>query len=307
VGPQDVLVIVNPVAGRGAALETWRRVETPLAGLFPEHAVRITTARGDAERWAAEWGQQRTGGTVIAVGGDGTVHDVVNGLLHRGVPARLGVIPSGTGNDFARNTGVPTPVAAALERLQQGRPIPVDAGRIRFEGPNGSPGTRVFVNSVSLGVSPRANRIAGSIRRVLPGRICYAVGGVLALLAERAGRYTIASGDRTLFSGRALNITLANGASFGGGMRISPASSPSDGVLDQVVIGNIGRVSALVALSRLYTGTHVGMRGIAVGPIPAEVQIARADGPMLVETDGEDVEAVGVVSIAVLPGAIHLL
>jgi diacylglycerol kinase (ATP) len=293
------------VAARGAEIR--RRVETPLANLFPGLTIRSSQARGDAERWAGEWARAHPDGTVIAVGGDGTVHEVVNGLLGAGETARLGVIPAGTGNDFARNTGVPTAAAAALERLARDRPVPVDAGRIRYVGGGGIPGTRVFVNSASLGVSARANRIAGRIRRVVPGRICYPISGVLGLFGERPGHYTIRSGDRTLFSGRALNVTLANGASFGGGMRISPGSSASDGVLDQVVIEDIGRMAALMALARLYAGTHVRMRGISVTPISEEVQITRADGPMLVETDGEDFETAGALSIEPMRGVIHLL
>ena len=302
-----VLAIVNPVAARGAARSIWRRVETQLARLFPGLTAQSTQARGDAERWAGEWARAHPKGTVIAVGGDGTMHEVVNGLLGAGATARLGVIPAGTGNDFARNTGVPIEAAAALVRLGRGTAVPVDAGRIRFVGAAGIPGVRMFVNSASLGVSARANRIAGRIRQVVPGRICYPISGVLGLMGERAGHYTIRLEDRTLFSGRALNITLANGACFGGGMRISPESSVSDGVLDQVLIGDIGRIAALMALARLYAGTHVRMRGISVAPVSEAVQITRADGPMLVETDGEDFETAGPLSIEPMRGAIRLL
>lgn len=305
--PVRVLAIVNPVSARGAALSIWRRVEAPLAKIFPELTSHLTKARGDAERSAGEWARTHPEGTVIAVGGDGTVHEIVNGLLRESATARLGVIPAGTGNDFARNTGVPTNTRAALERLARGAPIPMDAGRIEFERADGLPGMRVFVNSASLGISPRANQIAAKMPRALPGWIRYPLGGVLALLTRRSGHYTIRSGDRTLFSGRALNLTLANGACFGGGMRISPASSMSDGVLEQVLIGDIGRIAALLALSRLYAGTHVGMRGISVSPFSERMQISRADGLMLVETDGEDFEAVGVLAIEPMRGAIRLL
>lgn len=305
--PPGVLAIVNPVAARGAALSTWRQVETPLTQLFPGLAIRTTQARGDAERWAGEWARAHPDGTVVAVGGDGTMHEVVNGLLGAAATTSIGMIPAGTGNDFARNTGVPTAAHAALERLGRNIPVSVDAGRIRFETATGIPGLRWFVNSASLGVSARANRIAGRIRRLVPGRICYPISGVLGLIGERAGQYTIRSSDRTTFSGRALNVTLANGASFGGGMRISPASSTSDGILDQVVIGDIGRIPALLALTRLYAGTHVRMRGISVAPVSTEVEITRADGPMLVETDGEDFETAGPVFIEPVRGAIRLL
>ena len=160
---------------------------------------------------------------------------------------------------------------------------------------------------MSVGVSPRANHIAGTIRRLLPGRMCYALGGLLALMVERAGRYTVSSADGVHHDGRALNITLANGASFGGGMLISPASSVSDGALDQVLIGDIGRISALIALSRLYAGTHVGMRGISVTPVRDAVHIRRTDGNLLIEADGEEFEGSSELSVEILPGAVQLL
>ena len=307
VGPNEALVIVNPTASRGAAARLWPRLAPLVARRFPDLTVRTTQAPGDAEHWAGEWAQTHPVHPVLAVGGDGTVHEVVNGLLRAGPSARLGVIPAGTGNDFARNTGIPSDPGAAVERLSQGRLVPVDAARLEYVSPGGVPRTRVFINSTSVGVSPRANHVAGTIRRILPGRIGYALGGVLALITEGAGNYTVTSSGRTLYSGRALNITLANGACFGGGMRISPASMVSDGVLDLVVIGDIGRPRALLALSRLYAGTHVHMGGIGVTPAKGTVHIRRGDGTMLIEADGEEFEATSALSVNILPGAIQVL
>jgi len=246
---------------------------------------------------------------VLAYGGDGTVHEVVNGLLSGdgGGPSRLGIIPAGTGNDVARNSGIPADAEAAIARLAPERPRPVDAARIRFHSREGLSRTRFFINSTSVGVSPVANHIAARVRRVLPGKICYALGGVLALIAESAGSYTVTSGEATLFSGPALNLTLANGASFGGGMRISPASEVSDGTLDLVVIGAIGRIRALLALSRLYAGTHVRMGGIRVVPARQPVHLRRADRAMLIEADGEEFEAGNDLWVDILPGAVQLL
>lgn len=269
--------------------------------------MRTTQAPGDAERWAAEWNLEQPGRPVIAVGGDGTVHEVVNGLLGGGGPALLGIIPAGTGNDVARNSGIPARPESAVERIVRNNPVPVDAGRLRFTEPAAAERSRFFINSVSVGVSPRANHIAGTLRRVLPGRIRYAVSGVLALMMEKAGCYDVTTGAQSLHSGRALNLTLANGASFGGGMRISPASVVSDGALDLVVIGAMGRLRALLALSRLYPGTHLRMSGVTATPVRETVHIRRLDQKLLIETDGEEFEAMSDLWVEVLPGAIQLL
>jgi diacylglycerol kinase (ATP) len=306
-GRTEALAIVNPVASRGAAARLWPRIGPLLDRHFPALTVRITQAPGDAERWAGEWAAAHLGAPVFAVGGDGTVHEVANGLLAGGRPTPLGIIPAGTGNDVARNSGVPTDPEAAVERVSRCRTVRLDAARFEFSGPDGAARSRFFLNSISLGVSPRANHIAGRIRRVLPGPFRYPMSGVLALLAEGPGDYTVSTANRTLHRGPALNLTLANGAGFGGGMRISPASSVNDGALDLVVIGAIGRLRALLALSRLYAGTHVRMGGIHVTPVAENVRIHRADGAMLIEADGEEFEATGELSVDILPGAIALL
>jgi YegS/Rv2252/BmrU family lipid kinase len=269
--------------------------------------VRTTQAPGDAERWATEWGREHPGHPVLAVGGDGTVHEIVNGLLAAGRRNPLGILPAGTGNDVARNTGIPADPAAAIERFSRGTVIPIDAGRLRFRTAEGVDRSRFFINSVSVGVSPRANHIAARIRGFLPGRLRYPISGVVALFAEAAGHYSVTAGGRSLHTGTALNLTLANGASFGGGMRIAPAAVVSDGALDLVVIGALGRIRALVALSRLYAGTHVRMHGVRVTPVRETVQVRRDDGAMLIEADGEEFAGGMELWVDILPGAIHLL
>lgn len=224
------------------------------------------------------------------------MHEVVNGLLgglERGV---VGIVPLGTGNDFAGTT------SAALARLG-GPPRRFDAGRIRFA--DGS--TRVFLNSASVGVVPHANRLAGRLKKVIPGKAPYSLGGAGALLGASSGDYLVRSGEKTLHEGAALNITLANGARFGGGLRISPASRADDGALDAVIIGNIGKVKALIALSRLSTGGHIGMEGISAVTAEGAVRIERRDGEMLVECDGEEYQAGRAITIEPLPGAIELV
>lgn len=290
------LAIINPVAGKGAASRSWDRVEVELRGHYADLMVRITERRGDAEGFAREWGTSCGEFPVFACGGDGTVHEVVNGLLEGRDRAVLGIVPLGTGNDFAGTT------SAALARLG-GPARRFDAGRIRFA--DGS--TRVFLNSASVGVVPHANQLAGRLKKVIPGKAPYSLGGAGALLGASSGDYVVRSGGKTLHEGAALNVTLANGARFGGGLRISPGSRADDGSLDVVIIGNIGKLKALVALSRLGKGGHIGMPGIVTEPVAGPVEIARRDGEMLVECDGEEYRAGREISVEALPGAIELV
>lgn len=274
-----------------------------MRGHYAELEVRTTKTPGDAEQIAREWAQAGAPGPVIAQGGDGTVHEVINGLFGSQPIPPLVIIPAGTGNDFARNAGIPSD---PLSRLG-GAPRAVDIGRIRFTDDQGNCRTRMFLNSVSVGVSPIANRYAHAIRRLVPGRLCYALGGVGALLSTRRRSYIITAGDVLIHQGEALNITIANSATFGGGMRISPASSLSDGVLDRVIIGPMGILGAVLALSRLYAGTHVRMRAVQSGPSPGALRVAGDDGPMLVEADGQEFSTAEEIIVEILPGALSLL
>jgi diacylglycerol kinase (ATP) len=169
------------------------------------------------------------------------------------------------------------------------------------------PGERAFVNSLSGGVSARANVLAHRIRRRLPvrGRLCYVLGGIAALVTVPARRCRVTGWGKMLYDGRALNLTVANGATFGGGIPISPGSSPADGVLELVIIGDLGLPRAAVALARLLAGTHLSLRGIARQPVTA-VRIDR-DGEIEIEADGHRYVAAGGVDVTVRPGALRLL
>lgn len=297
------LVIINPAAGRGKGDRIWRRVESSLRARLGEIIVRRTERAGDAERIARN--EAAALGLIVVVGGDGSVHEAVNGLLDREPAPSLAVIPAGTGNDFAANCGIPLDPRSAILVLD--RPARrVDLGRMSFGEPGGAARSRWFLNSASVGVSARANRVAQLLRRVLPGRLCYWLGGLLALLLERRRRFTVHCADRVILDGPALNLTVANGAGFGGGMQVSPDSTPFDGRLDLVTIGPLGRLRALVALARLYRGGHLALRHVTVTPCQGRLRIF-ADGKMGLEADGQDFETDGTLDVEVLPGKLSLL
>lgn len=300
------LAIVNPIANHGRSAALWKRLEASVRERLPDLTIESSRDAGHAEILARDWAGRRPDGLVLAIGGDGTIHEVVNGLVTATPEPRLAVIPSGTGNDFARNTGIPLDPDAAVVRLGEGITRRVDLGRIRFRRAGGAEESRVFLNSASVGVSPRANQIAHALRRVLPGRACYALGGLMALFREGRRRFLVSSDGSVIWDGEALNLTYANCASFGGGMRISPGSGPADGVLEQVVIGPMGRLRALLALSRLYAGTHVAMRGVGVTPVATATRVRSGKGPLLIEADGQEFLSDGELLVEPLPGALTL-
>jgi diacylglycerol kinase (ATP) len=183
----------------------------------------------------------------------------------------------------------------------------VDLGRLRYRDSAGNARCRLFLNAVSLGVAPRGNRLARAMGRLVPGRLRYPLGGLGALLSTASERYRVTGAGTVRFEGEALNLTIANGPTFGGGLRISPGSSLTDGVLEQVIIGRLGVTRALTALSRLYGGTHIGMRGVSVTPVSEALTIEVAAGAMLAEADGQEFEIEGPLTVEPVPGGLTLL
>jgi len=301
------LVLLNPTSGRGRAGRLWTELSPLLKARWSALQLHQTTGPGDAERRAAVWARQDGPGPIVILGGDGTVHEAVNGMMAEGPPPALAVIPAGTGNDVARNTGVPLDPQTAAGLIGRAGPRLLDLGTLEFRDPGGSPRRVTFLNSVSMGVSPAANRHAQRLRLVLPGRLCYTIGGVIALLTAPRRRFELASGERKEFEGDALNITFANGRGFGGGMRIAPDASPWDGQLDRVIIGKLGLVRSLLALARLRGGGHVGMAEVRITRTAARTQISSPGPALHLEADGHDYSAEGPVTVSVRPGALQLL
>ena len=299
----ETLVILNPVAGGGRADRVWRRLEPKARARLGELLVRRTSRAGEAESVARA--SAHSTALTLVVGGDGTIHEVVNGLLAERDSARLAVIPAGSGNDFARNLGMPLSAEAAFDRLGRLEPRRVDVGRCATPEPESA---RLFVNSLSLGVSAQANRVALRLGRAIPGRLRYPLAGFLALLAQGPARYRVSSAGQLLHQGEVLNLTVANGASFGAGLLIAPAARPDDGILDLVLIGPLGRIRALRALSRLRRGAHLSQRGIRVVPLrdPVTITSVAEPGTMLLEADGENFSLAGELSVGILPGRLLL-
>jgi diacylglycerol kinase (ATP) len=276
--PHAPLVIVNPTAGgvRAARLVPWLRERLAAR---PDADLRITGRRGDAEAWAADAvraGRDR----VVAVGGDGTVQEVVNGLLASGPSAQLGIVPVGTGNDLARSLGLPTDARAAWRVAVGSATRQTDVGRAR----NGSGGERWFASAGGVGFDAQVAAAMAERRGWQANRAGYLLTTLSELRRFDNRRVQIALDGRTV-ERTVLFVAIANGAYYGGGMRIAPEARPDDGLLDVCVVGDISRITALRELPNLYRGTHV--RNPAVSTHTATTIEIDGEASTLVHLDGE--------------------
>jgi YegS/Rv2252/BmrU family lipid kinase len=235
---------------------------------------------------------------VVAVGGDGTVNEVVNGLIAPPAPARaeLGVVMTGRGRDVCRNFGVPRDPRAAVHRLVAGRPSAVDVGWLEpAEGPR-----RCFLNAGGGGLDGVvARRTAGGGRG---GRWGYVAGLLSALRAHHSVPVSLAVDGQAMWSGCVTTVVAANGACFGGGMRIAPRADPTDGRLDVIVVGALSRAELVAWLPALYRGWHVHNRKVTMR---REVAV-RLDAPLPLQVDGEPA-GTGPARLTVLPAVLRLV
>lgn len=248
--PHAPLVIVNPTSGGGRALQSveWLR---EWLGPRPEARLEVTSRRGDAERLAAEAaaaGHDR----VIAVGGDGTIQEVANGLLATSQSPTLGIVPLGSGNDLARSLGLPADPASAWRVAMGSRTRRLDVARAR----NGEGRERWFASAGGIGFDGQVAAAMLARRGWQAGRAGYLL-TTLTELRRYANRRVSLVVDGSSSVHHVLLVAIANGAYYGGGMRIAPEARPDDGLLDICVVGDISRLTAVRQLPNLYRGTHV--------------------------------------------------
>lgn len=249
---QRAFVVVNPAAGGGRTRRLWPGLRDRLSRLGLDFDVVETTGFGSATavtRRAVANGRP----LMVAVGGDGTVNEVVNGLTDSGgrALATLGVVPTGRGRDVCRNLGVARDPDVAARRLVEGEETRVDLGVAEW----GENGRRYFVNAAGAGfdavVAARARVGWGS------GTVPYLVAVLGALRAHRSAPATIRLDGALVWTGPLTAAVVANGAYYGGGMKIAPAADPADGRLDLVVLGDLGRLELLRWLPTVYRGGHL--------------------------------------------------
>jgi diacylglycerol kinase family enzyme len=327
----SLFVIVNPRAGHGRAARQWPRLRRALHRAVGPAREAWTEAPGHATR-LARTALQAGRTDILAVGGDGTLHEVVNGFFDDGHPvapsAALAHVPCGTGSDFRRALGLPASPAATLRRLVAPQPRRIDLGRVVYRSLTGEPRTRLFLNVASFGLSGRVVQYAGQLARYgLAGSVAY-LGAILrALWSEHpvpvhttaappapnraAGSDAgAADADRTVpeaaHDGPVWAAAVANGRHFGGGLCIAPEARLDDGALDVTVIGGLSAAQLVRHAPRFYRGTHGALDGVCQMRGATVVARPRGPEPVLLEADGELLGRLPA-TFSVLPNALRML
>jgi diacylglycerol kinase (ATP) len=244
-------VIFNPVAG---SVKNADAILSQLQRLDPA-AVRLTRTGGDAERFASEAIRKKCS-YIVTAGGDGTLNEVVNGIGRRAREACVGILPLGTGNDFARTLGLPATVAENIEILLSGKTAAIDIVRVRSDH------TRYFVNVSAGGFSGIVDeKLTPEIKRTW-GPLAYVRSAAAALSELHAYRARLVFDDKEEVSIDLYNVVIGNGRFVAGGLPIAPDADLRDGLLDVVLIPKRPAPEIALLAAEILLGKHLRSKAI---------------------------------------------
>jgi diacylglycerol kinase (ATP) len=306
-----ISVVVNPRAGSGNAGRQLSGLRRRLDELGVAYEILETEQRGHATALAVD--AIARGCTLLAiVGGDGTLNEVSQAYLDSAGAPRSGppiaLIPCGTGGDFPKSCNFrESGLAAAVARLGNGRRVPLDLGVLTLHDSGGRPLHRAFLNVVSVGISGEVDERVERGPKWLGGKAAFLLGTVGAALVYRNVPLEIEVDGVPWQRGPVVLAAIANGQFLGGGMQIAPGASFSDGLLDVVSVGDLGRLEFLRLFPHVYNGTHLGLDAVRTLQGRTVTIRAIADGrPVLVDVDGETPGYLPL-SARIFPGALQLV
>jgi YegS/Rv2252/BmrU family lipid kinase len=308
------LLIVNPSSAGGATGKVFDAMRGPIERALgacdvvmtdrPRHAV-------DLAREAAESGRR----AVVAVGGDGTIHEVVGGLMlarDRGAAStRLGIIGQGTGGDFRKTLGLEHRLDRYLAPIAEGKTKRVDVGRFRAGGEGEAAIESFFVNILSVGLGGVVDRYVASSSRAFGGTVAYFTASLRGLADSEVGRLFARihlGGEVREEEIETRSLAICNGRFFGGGMEVAPMASPEDGVFEVIDLGAASRLRFATLSAQIYSGKHLDrpdVRHFRCDRLELELRSPRNPERFPLDVDGEPVGLMPL-TIDVVPGAIEV-
>lgn len=303
-----IALVLNPAARSGRTGREADAVAADARAAGLDATLYRTAAPGDGARLARSIAASGTVDAVVAVGGDGTVHEVVDGLLAAGAPVPFGVVPLGTGNDFVKLLRTPRDRRGALASLADASVRHLDAIRLRWRaGPGAAWEDGTCANTLGVGLDARVAVEAVRFKRYgsLAGYLL-AVAAALRGWRSPVARVWLDDAAEPAFAGPFFLCTVGNGTCSGGSYYLTPDAVPDDGVLDVCIVAEqrLWRVPVLLALA--MRGRHVGQRGVTMAR--ARRVRVEVDTPSALHADGEVMTASArVVEVEVWPGALPVL
>jgi len=299
-----VKLIFNPHADRGRAWDIASSLKAIIAGRA-EFEWASTEYPGHASEIARQAAIDRYD-IVAALGGDGTVHEIVNGLMS--VPAEsrplLAAVPIGSGNDFCHNVGIPTNYEQAMQNILSGTPRPIDIGKLT----DGSGRSEYWDNTLGIGFDATVTIYSYQITR-LQGFAMYLWAVIQTIVRNHDAPRMRIQTDQESLDEPVLMLTVCNGPREGGGFRVAPAAQPNDGWLDFAIIGKVSRAMMFRLIPEVMNGTHGRFRQVRLGRC-RRLEMT-AEHPVTIHVDGEIfagfTSSVSQLTVEILPAALQVI
>ncbi|MGI9541994.1 MAG: diacylglycerol/lipid kinase family protein [Cyclobacteriaceae bacterium] len=301
---QPWYIIVNPSAGCGRAKKRWTSIKKELERQEIVYDFRISREPHEIAELVPELianGLRR----FVSVGGDGTLHQLINAIFSQDVVASkefiVGIIPVGTGNDWIKSHGISSELHASVKVIKQGCTIRQNIGVIQSGNMR-----RCFVNMVGLGLTPFVVRQYSSWgHRLNLGSLGYLVTTAVSLLKYREEQYQVSNGNGLKFNGRLLTLNIGLGQYCGGGIRLVPQAQANGHKLQCTVVHPIALWNILANLAKLFNGKILSHP--KVDSYEASILTVAAEKPFYLEADGELIRNANSFTISMIPEAISIL
>lgn len=298
---KEIYFIVNPKARNGYCLKTWKRIEKELEKKHVSYLAFFTEYQGHAKKLASLVAAKNCKEKIIiAVGGDGTIHEVMNGAVNYKY-CTLGFIPGGSGNDFSRGFQIPTDPVEALQvilRLLKQPALPIDIGKISIDDEL----SYYFINNMGTGfdavISYEVNqsRMKALLNKLSLGRLVYVYFLLKKLFTYKTSTIDLSiDGEKHIFE-QTWFVTVSNQPFYGGGMKIAPTAVPNDGLFDITVVHQLSRIKLLLVFVSVFWGKHIHFNEVKT--YKGKVVSIDSQDSLFVHADGEH--------IGVTPLTIHL-
>jgi len=301
----ELAFIVNPNAGGGSTGKKWPEIEAMARDRLGRFDAYVTVRSGEAEAFAKK-AAMKGDSTIVCVGGDGTLNEVVNGLMAAEEQRRpvLGFIPNGTGCDFVRSVVIPRNPAEAIEKIRQRNLRTIDLGRLGFLNHAGRQSVRYFHNVTSFGLGGEVDERVNRTSKRFGPFLSFIWATLVSMLVYGKKRVYLKVDD--IYEGEVCvwNVAVANGQYHGGGMRVAPEASVDDGLLEVTVVGDLSLAGVFRNLHNLYNGKILQVQ--KVFGLKGKTLSASSDQRVLLDVDGEQPGTLPV-TVEVIPEAINII
>jgi YegS/Rv2252/BmrU family lipid kinase len=283
-----MFIIVNPVSSNKNTAKEWPQFEKALLDSGYEFEVVMTERPGHATELARQ-GLKAGYKTIMSVGGDGTMNEVINGFFEDGKlldeDSRLVVFSRGTGCDFIKTLGLKKGIENLLDVLDRNEPKRIDVGLVKFVDPVGKAVTRYFLNVADIGIGAETTNRVNNHSKLLKGFLSFMLGAVSTITFYKNKDFEVVIDGETVLNARMNSVIVANGRYFGGGMKVAPEALIDDGVFDIIILGDLSKLELIKSFPLISEGTHLSHPKVKLYR-GSKVKV-RSSGKGLIEVDGE--------------------